>query len=112
MCRAGAEVRALSVSRARPKLRSYGSIRGQGDPVSGPVHVTETNSLELIVGNDFFGLLTWNCSGLRWIQSGLRKMKIFDFEIRLCTSGDCRSGIETVADRHTVQTADVGGESD
>ena len=34
-------------------------------------------------------------------------MKIFGFEIRLCTSGDCRSGIETVADRHTVQTTDV-----
>ena len=36
---------------------------------SGPVYVTETNSLELIVGNDFFGLLSWNRSGLRWIQS-------------------------------------------
>ena len=34
-------------------------------------------------------------------------MKIFGFEIRLCTSGDCRSGIETVADRQTVQTTDV-----
>ena len=79
---------------------------------SGPCCVTETNSLELIVGNDFFGLLSSRRSGLRWIQSGLRKMKIFGFEIRLCTSGDCRSGIETVADRGTVQMTDVGGESD
>ena len=56
---------------------------------SGQCCVTETNSLELIVGNDSF--LTSSRSGLRWIQSGLRKMKIFDFEIRLCTSGDCRA---------------------
>ena len=42
---------------------------------SGQCCVTETNSLELGVGNDFFGLVSWNRSGLRWIQSGLRNMK-------------------------------------
>ena len=78
---------------------------------SGPVYVTETNSLELIVGNDFFGRLSWNRSGLLWIQSGLRKMKIFGFEIRLCTSGDCRSLENGGRPRRTVQTTDVRGES-